>query len=319
MSSQSIRFVSRLALLSVAAAGLGALLAAGAAATRPAPATRPSAENTRAEGRPAKYPPDSLVRACKAQADTLKKRLDGTFNIRVDPPFVTAGNMSVERLSRCALGSVVRPARTMWASYFGKKPDKVITVLLLVRDKPYRKWAKKLFNDTNVPHFGYYTPGSRTLVMNINTGTGTLVHELTHALIVYDFPASLPTWFNEGLASLHEQCSIGRKIITGYTNWRLPALQKAVADKKLRPLGDLVTKRDFYGRLRGLNYAQGRYFVMYMQHRRVLRKFYVHFRGLHKAGRTTDDIKAIEHVFGKKLPEIEKAFIAWVKTLRFRQ
>lgn len=311
----------------MAAAGLGALIALGTAATRaavsgrpdprPAGATRRRAATTRPAARPAKYPSDDLVRACKAAAAALRKRLDRTFLIRVDPPFVTAGNMKARRLADCTQGSVLAPARAMWASYFEKKPDKVITVLLFVGPEPYKKWAKKLFNDTDVPYYGYYTPASRTLVMNINTGGGTLVHELTHALIVYDFP-SLPTWFNEGLASLHEQCTVGRKRITGLTNWRLPALQKAIAKKTLRPLRDLVTRRDFYGRLRGMNYAQGRYFVMYMQQRGVLARFYSQFRSAHKTGRPVDDVKAIERLFGKKLPSIEKAFIAWVKTLKYK-
>ncbi len=315
-----IRTVLRFGLLAVAAALMGAIGAAGVMAVRAAaePARRGASVAPPAASRPAKYPSDQLVRACKARADALKKRLDGTFSVRVDPPFVSAGNMSAAQLARYTQGSVLRPARALWASYFDARPDKVITVLLFAGDKPYRTWAKKLFNDTDLPHFGYYSPSNRTLVMNINTGTGTLVHELTHALIVYDFP-NLPTWFNEGLASLHEQCSVGETLITGHTNWRLPALQKAIADKTLRPLRDLVTKRDFYGRLRGLNYAQARYFVMYMQKLGLLKTFYAHFRGAHKAGRAVDDVKAIEHVFGKKLPQIEKAFIAWIKTLRYRR
>ena len=327
MSKNDIRTLLRFGLLTVAAVALGALGAAGVMAVRAAdisarPAAAPSSRGASAPtapaSRPAKYPPDQLVGACKARADALKKRLDATFSIRVDPPFVSAGNMSAAQLAAYTRGSVLRPARAMWASYFDAKPDKVITVLLFAGDTPYRTWAKKLFNDTDLPHFGYYSPSNRTLVMNINTGTGTLVHELTHALIVYDFP-NLPTWFNEGLASLHEQCSVGATLITGHTNWRLPALQKALADKTLRPLRDLVTRRDFYGPRRGINYAQGRYFVMYMQKLDLLPRFYEHFRGAHQAGQAVDDVKAIEHVFGKKLPEIETAFVAWVKTLRYRR
>jgi len=328
MTGHDIRFAARLGLLSLAMAALGALVTAGVMAARaagrsePKPATPPAraavAAPAPAKTRPAKYPSKSLVRACKAEADALRKRLDGTFTIRVDPPFVSAGNTKAGQLALDVRGSVLRPARAMWSSYFNAKPDKVITILLLADGESYRAWAKKLFNDTDVPYFGYYTPVSRTLVMDISTGTGTLVHELTHALIVYDFP-NVPTWFNEGLGSLHEQCTVGQTRITGLENWRLPALQKAIAGEKLRPLRDLVTKRDFYGALRGLNYAQSRYFVMYMQKQGMLKKFYTHFRNAHKAGRPVDDVKAIEHVFGKKLPHIEKAFIAWVKTLKYRR
>jgi len=271
------------------------------------PATRPAATQE-------KYPPARLAAACRQQGLALGRRLDDTFTVTVHPPFVVAGNMPAERLKGYANGSVLRPAGAMWAGYFRKRPDKVITVLLFADGKSYRKWAERLFGDRKVPYFGYYKPASRTLVMNIATGTGTLVHELTHALIVYDF-ADVPTWFNEGLASLHEQCNVGESVITGLVNWRLPALQKAIRDGKLRPLSDLVTKRDFYSRLSGLNYAQSRYFVMYMQHRRLLKRFYAYFREHHSGAGA--DVKAVQHIFGKDIDAVEKNFLTWVKTLKF--
>ena len=123
-----------------------------------------------------------------------------SFHSVVRPPFVVIGNLPARRLGRIADGSVARPAQAMWRSYFTRKPTDVITVYLLRDAQSYRKTAKRLFNDTDLPHFGYYKPARRAMVMNINTGTGTLVHELTHALISYDFPR-VPTWFNEGLAN----------------------------------------------------------------------------------------------------------------------
>ena len=299
----------QLLILAVAAAGAAWLCLAAwpCLAARPpatAPATKPAE----------KYPPEKLITACRAKAAALATKLDKSFEIVVRPPFVVAGDVPRRSLEACADRSVVAPAKVRWTSYFNKKPDKVITVLLFRGDKSYRSWAKKLFNDDRLPHFGYYRATDQTLVMNISTGTGTLVHELTHALIAYDF-ADVPDWFNEGLASLHEQCTVAPTKIIGLTNWRLPALQKAIKAGKLRPLKDLVTVRDFYGRQQGLNYAQARYFCMYMQKLGLLQKFYKHFRANH-TGRDAD-VKAIEHIFNKKLPEIEKEYIAWVMTLRF--
>lgn len=287
---------------------------AGAARSRPtsAPASRPA--------HPVKYPPPALVQACSREGDKLRARLDDTFAVRVSAPFIVAGNMNVPQLKRYAAGSVVRPARAMWASYFDAKPTRPITVLLFADANSYALWARKLFNDARVPHFGYYKPGLRTLVMNIRTGTGTLVHELTHSLIVYDFP-KVPDWFNEGLASLHEQCSVRPDRIIGLTNWRLPGLQAAISRGpaaragKLRSLEDLITSDDFYGPRQGINYAQARYFCMYMQTRGVLVKFYKHFRRNHTGRRAA--VQAVEKVFGKKIADVEKGFLAWVKTLRF--
>jgi hypothetical protein len=55
---------------------------------------------------------------------------------------------------------------------------------------------------------------------------------------------------------------------------------------------------------------------MYMQANGLLAKFYAYYRAHHRGAGA--DISAIEHVFGKKLARIEKEFVAWAKTLRFR-
>ncbi len=305
--------------------GMLATLAVRPGPSPVAPRSRPaSGPSTRSATRPAtapattreSYPGRRLVKASGAAAERLRRRLDDSFEVVVSPPFVVAGNLPRREVLALTRGTILAAAEAMWASYFRKKPDKVITVLLFKDDKTYRHWARRLFNDRSVSYFGYYKPRDRTMVMNINTGTGTLVHELTHALIVYDFP-DVPTWFNEGLGTLHEQCRVGRTKITGLVNWRLPALRAAIGKGQLRPLRDLITRRDFSGRLRGLNYAQARYFTMYMQNRRLLGKFYRRFRDHHIG--PDADAKAVEHVFGKKIEQVEQEFIAWVKTLRYQR
>src|SRR5258708_27075413 len=115
------------------------------------------------------------------------------------------------------------------------------------------------------------------MFMKVGTGTGTVVHELTHALIAPDFP-DVPSWFNEGLASLYEQCSLGRDTITGHENWRLPALQKAIKAETLRPLAELIEDPQFYrDDLVGLNYAEARYLMFYLQEKGQLVRYYKEF------------------------------------------
>jgi len=308
--------IGRIVALAAAGGALAWAVSPGPA-SRPATTSRPSSRSATAStsqaSRPA-YPSPQLVRATHAAADAMMARLDGTFRAEVHPPFAVIGNLPASRLRAYAEKTVVAPARAMWASYFRRRPAKPVTILLLADEKTYRLWAKKLFNDDNVSTFGYYRPTDRTMVMNIATGGGTLVHELTHALIVWDFP-SVPDWFNEGLASLHEQCTVGAQRITGHANWRLPALQKAVRAKTLRPLRELLVRDDFYGRLRGLNYAQARYFVMYMQRRGLLETFYRRFRAA-PAGQAAG-VKAVEAVFGAKIADVEAAWLKWVMTLRW--
>jgi hypothetical protein len=292
------------------------------------PASRPTA-NQAAKPAPTEYPPRAVVEACEQAAKDLRKQLDDTFAVIVKPPFVIAGNMSADDVQAHAQGSVLSPADAMWKSYFKHKPDKVITVLLFTDqgvappkdDKAvgyvYRKWARQLFNDTDVSYYGYYKPDKRTMVMNIDTGGGTLVHELTHALIVYDF-ANVPDWFNEGMGSLHEQCNISKDEVIGLENWRLPALQKAIQADKLRSLRDLISQDNFRDkRIEGMNYAHARYFVMYMQHKGLLKDFYVYLRDHYDKDPEGAAVAGVEKLFKEKVEKVEKDYIAYVKTLHF--
>ena len=133
----------------------------------------------------------------------------------------------------------------MQATYFDKHPAEPVLILLFEKAEPYKRLAKKWFGDDDVPHFGFFRRADRVMLMNVGTGTGTLVHEMVHALMSPDFP-DVPDWFNEGLASLYEQCSLGTDTITGHENWRLPDLQTAIRKKTLRPLSEMIQDAHFY-------------------------------------------------------------------------
>ena len=152
--------------------------------------------------------------------------------------------------------------------------------------------------------------------MNISTGSGTLVHEMTHALVRYDFP-DIPSWFNEGLGSLYERCSLNNGEILGYVNWRLPDLKDAIEDDSYTNLKRLLNTSDdeFYGDNSGFNYAQARYLCMFLQEKGMLRAYYKAFRDNYvddKTGR-----KTLEKIYGKDLTELEKDYLDWVSTLTY--
>src|SRR5207245_82937 len=130
----------------------------------------------------------------------------------------------------------------------------------------------------------FYRHNDHAMLMNVSTGTGTLVHELTHALIAPDFP-TVPDWFNEGLASLYEQSQFGleAKSIKGLPNWRLPALQKAMKEGTLHSLPEMIGDEDFRNDERvGINYAEARYLMFYLQEKNLLQKYYTDFRAAAK-------------------------------------
>jgi hypothetical protein len=255
----------------------------------------------------------------RAMLDEWRPRLEAEhLRHLIAPPFLIAGDASVAKLASYRDRSVLAATRALEATYFDHPPDQPILLLLFESEAPYKRLSRKWFNSENVPHFGYYRHADRVMVMDVSTGTGTLVHELTHALIEPDFP-KVPGWFNEGLASLYEQSLIDGLTIRGTTNWRLPALQKAIRDNNLRPLEQLITDPNFYrGDLVGLNYAQARYLILYLQEKQLLRDYYHRFRD--HAGEDPSGLATLTQLISPQpLEDFESEWKAWVLRLRNQQ
>ena len=284
-----------------------------------------AAEPTTRDAAPATRPPETpkpfdeaawtrqMAAACNKVVATEKAKRPADFTVAAEPPFVVVSNLSATQTAYFRRHTIAAAQKALWATYFQKRPTAVTYIYLFKDAATYRRYAAEWFGDREVPHFGYFRRADRVMVMNIATGGGTLVHEMVHALIAPDFP-DVPDWFNEGLASLYEQCSIRGDRITGHVNWRLPGLQRAIAAKTLRPLRELMTADDFYRHQTGLNYAQARYLCQYLQHTGKLVAYYRTFRDTHK----TDQwgVTSLEKVTGQTLTDLEKAYLKWVTALR---
>lgn len=235
------------------------------------------------------------------------------FESVVAPPFVIAGDGGRRKIERYRDGTILAAQRALQATFFTRQPQQPILILLFESEEPYRRLARQWFNERDVPHFGFFR-SDNVMLMNVGTGTGTLVHELAHALMRPDFPDA-PGWFNEGLASLYEQCTLDGDRITGLKNWRLPALRKAIEEKTLRPLRELIEDPNFYSEQHvGLNYAQARYLMMYLQEKNQLQTYYRQFRDGH-----ADDpsgLKTLEKLVAPlTVDEFDRAWRQWVLAL----
>ena len=251
---------------------------------------------------------------------SVRKEFDGKltddFSIEERSYFLIISNLSKGETGKIIDNTILRAVDCFYNDYFETKPLEATTIFLFRDDKSYRTWAKKLYDDDDLSRFGYYKPFNKVMLMNISTGTGTLVHEMTHALVRYDFP-DIPSWFNEGLGSLYERCSLNDKLILGYVNWRLPDLQDAIKDNSYTSLDKLLrTDYDgFYGNRSSFNYSQARYLCMFLQEKGLLKKFYKKFRDTYADDNTGK--KQIEAVYGKPLTELETDYLAWVITLKY--
>jgi hypothetical protein len=258
-----------------------------------------------------------LIADCEAQRARLAEQLGAGCAVIAAPPFVLGGDLSAEELDAWQRRTIAPAATAMGERYFTRRPNEPITVLLFASQESYERHAYRLYRDRGVSIYGYYKPRERALVMNIATGGGTLVHELTHALIAFDCPR-VPDWFNEGLASLHEQCRFAEDErgpwIEGLVNWRLPHLQKELAADRLPALADFIRGDDFRGEREGVNYAVARYLCLMLQRRGQLEAFYAALRD-----RIDDDphgAEALRAAFpGRSWPEIDAEFREFVRTM----
>lgn len=259
-----------------------------------------------------------LEKLVAEQAAATQKLLTDDLTMVVQSPFIIAGDYPREKLTSFYTDLIQPSAAALGRMYFANKPDMPIVVWLFRDEKSYAHHAERLYGDKNVSVYGYYKPDKRALVMNMNTGGGTLIHELTHSLAVYDFPGQ-PDWFNEGLASLYEQSTwIGRgeqQQLIGMANWRLPKLQEAITAKQLPPLTTMMREKDFRGAAVGRNYAQARYLCMYLQEQGKLGEFYRRFRD----NRLNDPqgIAALEKTLGAAaMATLDADYQKWVMTLK---
>ncbi|MCK4250714.1 hypothetical protein KAX97_04675 [candidate division WOR-3 bacterium] len=210
--------------------------------------------------------------------ESLRKNVPQGFTVIIQKPFVVIGDESPDLVKLRAEKTIKWTVDMLKQDYFEKDPYDIINIWLFKDEKSYYKYAKDIFGDEPTTPFGYYSETEKALVMNISTGGGTLVHEIVHPFVRANFP-ECPAWFNEGLASLYEQCGEKNGHIYGYTNWRLKGLQTAIKQGLVPPFKNLfsMSEYEFYTQDKGTNYGQSRYLCYYLQEKGLLVKFFHEF------------------------------------------
>ena len=251
----------------------------------------------------------------------LKAKVPAGFTVIIQPPFVVLGDESPERVRQWATNVVEWASDKLKQDYFSKDPKEIIDIWLFRDRESYIKYTKQLFNDTPTTPYGYYSAVDKSLILNVATGGGTLVHELVHPFMRANFPECLP-WFNEGLASLYEQSAERNGHIVGLTNWRLKGLQEAIKAGQVISFQKLMAMDDdeFYNRNNEAryndNYAQARYLCYYLQEKGLLVKFYHEFTANAKSDPT--GYNTLKKVLGENDMELfKKKWESFVMDLHF--
>jgi len=261
------------------------------------------------------------------EINSVKEELGKDYRVEYQEPFIIAGNTDESLFTRIKDGTIKRCSAALYQDFFKKKPDYLIKIYLFNDATCYQAYCKKTYGQKPSTPFGFYKHAEKKLIMDISTGTGTLVHEMVHALIAPDFP-DVPPWLNEGLGSLYEQCQIeDNGSLKGLINWRYPRLKKAINADNIVKLKDLLEMNEekFYDKDSDLHYAEARYFCMYLQKKKVLPVFYNQFRDIRLKPRSKEKdkedeldlsgIKTLTKLLDKPIDEIEQDWKKWAVKL----
>lgn len=268
------------------------------------------------DGRTPTFTPAAYAEHVAALEQRLSSIGAGPLAMRIEDPFVVAGDDSTETLA--VRSRVVRWAADMLEKgFFDKRPGRILDVFLFRSAASYQRGVRLLTGDEPRTPFGFYSSEHDGLFMNISTGGGTLVHEIVHPYVEADFEGA-PAWLNEGLGSLFEQSGERGGHIVGYTNWRLHPLQRAIADRRVPSFRTLcsMSHRDFYDGDPDVNYGQARYLMHYLQETALLRTFYKSFRATRM--KDPSGYATLVATLGKPdMADFQKRWTEYVLSLRF--
>lgn len=226
-------------------------------------------------------PTYSVAGASDEHLDAVRKRMPDDFNLVEETPFVIVSDQDDRSLNMSAQTvrwAVVRLKK----DFFTKDPLETIDIWIFKNKKSYEHNTREVFHEVPISPFGYYSPKEHALLISIAQGSGTLVHEIVHPFMRANFPRC-PTWFDEGLASLFEQCTDRKGHIAGEINWRVPGLQETIRAGKTLSFQELtaLSPTDFYSSDGNSEYnkyyGQSRYLCYYLQEQGLLVKFFKEF------------------------------------------
>ncbi|MDR1744802.1 MAG: hypothetical protein LBS30_03505 [Planctomycetota bacterium] len=227
--------------------------------------------------------------------------------------FLVAGDLGPAEYEYLVDGVLEYCAAALTTVFFDREPvpGKIVNILIFKDYDSYETGLRRFLDMDPISPYGHYGHSQKYIVVNYETGPGTMVHELTHALMSEDFPEA-PIWLAEGMASLYEHCRAEGDILRGDDNWRLPELKAALETDSLTPLTALLAMPPsvFRGHRESLNYAQARYFCKYLEEMGLLPAMYKGFRN--RFGQDPTGARFIAQAFGKPLEAVETSWKRWI-------
>ncbi|RPI15777.1 MAG: hypothetical protein EHM58_13250 [Ignavibacteriae bacterium] len=243
-----------------------------------------------------------------------KGNLDSDTKIIKFKYFVIFSNLENTLTLKLIDNDIRNTVKAMSNYYLSRFPDSVIAVFLFEDLDSYSNFSLKTFNlmKDDLSPYGFYKISKNVICIRYVSWKGSLPHEVTHSLIQADFP-NIPSWFNEGLASMHENAKYNNGSLDAIFSWRILALRRAFQNNSYTGLRKLMETNDeeLYSDRSSFYYAQARYLFMYFQQKGLLVDYYKSFRDTYDDDET--GIIQIERLTGKSLEDIEPEFVKFVK------
>jgi len=245
----------------------------------------------------------------------LRRQLPPTFRLYSAGPFVVASELPRYVTDTYRAYTITWLHDHMMRDYC-RTPPKLAekTIFLFLSQRSYNEFIKKHLGRSLSKTWGVTT--KQAILVDIESGSGSLVHELVHNYLKADFP-KIPDWLEEGISSLYEQSVEVDGRITGLINFRIEVFRKAMQKGGLISLKDLILQ----GREKlkadelDLYYAQVRYFCFYLQELGVLQNVYHSLRD-DKYLDTTGQRALMQILGADSLSAIQRNWISFISELK---
>ncbi len=250
--------------------------------------------------------------------NTIKQYLallpDG-FSVVKFKYFVVFSELSENQTYSIIENDVNNTINTMKHAYVKTLPDQVTPVILFSDFDRYKQFVMDNYDipEEDISPYGFYKISKNVIIIRYVSWKGSVLHEITHRFLKSDFP-DVPSWFDEGLASLHEKSTYRGGVLEGEFSWRIISLRRAIEQNRYTGLKKLMETNDeeLYGPRSPFYYAQARYLLMYLQEKGLLVDYYKLFRSTYKKDKT--GISQLEKITYKDLKELNDELLRYIKS-----
>jgi len=245
------------------------------------------------------------------------KNLNAGFSITKFRYFVIFSDLG-EDLTYRLIDNDVRHVSLAVTNHFVKNlPDSVTPIFLFNDFDTYKNFSITNFkiDEDDLSPYGFYKISKNVIVIRYVSWKGSIVHEITHAFLHHDFP-EIPSWFNEGIAALHEKSTHKNGELVGDFSWRILSLRRAFRENSYTGLKTLMKTNDeaLYGKRSPFYYAQARFLFMYLQEKGLLYEYYSNFRDDFE--KDENGITQLENVSGKKISDLNDELKSYIQSFK---